>query len=70
MTAYLYVKTARCFHCGQEGVVSVPQEGYDLWKAGIHAQNALPFTPAEVREQLMTGTHPECWTEMFPEEED
>jgi hypothetical protein len=32
-------------------------------------QDAMPTTPAPIREQMMTGTHPECWDEMWKEED-
>lgn len=33
-------------------------------------QDALPERDADFRELVKTGTHPECWDTMFPEEED
>ena len=39
------------------------------WVTGRkHIQEALPEVPVPIREQMMTGTHPECWDEMFGED--
>ena len=39
-------------------------------KAEILAQQAFPELPTEIREQLISGTHPKCWDEMFSDEEE
>lgn len=33
---------------------------------GAHAQEAFPNMSIELREQIISGTHPKCWDEMFP----
>lgn len=33
-------------------------------------QDALPDRDADFRELVKTGTHPECWTSMFGDDED
>ena len=37
---------------------------------GPFIQDAWPESTAEQREQVISGTHPECWNEMFGEEDD
>jgi hypothetical protein len=60
----------KCFVCGNQSILDVPHEGFDLWDAGAFVQDAFPtLTPGE-REMLITGTHPECWDKMFAEEGD
>lgn len=64
------VKTKPCSLCGKESIVEVPKAGFDAYKAGAHVQNAFPHLHANVREMLISGTHPECWDKMFPPEDD
>ena len=35
------------------------------WQAGELIQNAMPNLDADSREQLISGTCPKCWDEMF-----
>jgi hypothetical protein len=32
-----------------------------VWADMQLIQNAMPTTPAPIREQIITGIHPECW---------
>jgi len=63
------VLTKTCMRCNKAGEVDVPEEGYAKWKAGAFIQDAMPEVPAPLREQLITGTHPACWEQMFAGEE-
>lgn len=59
-----------CVVCDQVNEVAVRTSQYAAWVAGALVQDVFPaFTPAE-REEVMTGTHPECWDELFDDEED
>lgn len=65
------ITTGPCYVCGKTGVVeNVPAEGYDQWKRGAFIQDALPTLTAGDREQLLTGTHSECFDKLFPPDED
>lgn len=65
-----------CLHCGKDGVIEVEMtdEQLDDFTHGSHnIQRIFPELSAEVREMLLTGTHPDCWNDMwsdFSEEED
>ena len=59
------VETKRCMHCGELGELQVSSDGLSLRAAGAYIQDAFPELSAPLREQLITGTHPECWDEMF-----
>jgi hypothetical protein len=59
------VETKRCIHCGETGVMAVGKEGIALRQAGESIQDCFPYLSAPEREQLISGTHPECWDEMF-----
>ena len=54
--------TPACVHCGHTGEIDVPEKEGEAYLSGIgHIQDAMPTTPAPIREQLMTGMHPKCW---------
>jgi hypothetical protein len=59
------VETKKCFHCGETGELRVSSEGLSLRNAGAYIQDAFPELSAPLREQMISGTHPECWDEMF-----
>jgi hypothetical protein len=71
-TTLITVTTRRCFHCGCEGEVTVTPEGLTAYNGGEYAQVAFPELDKDLREQIISGTHPKCWQEMFgaPEDED
>lgn len=71
MEKMLTIETIRCFVCGKGGIVyDVPESGYKKWKAGAFIQDALPMLSADLREQLLTGTHGRCFDRFFPPDED
>ena len=64
------VVTKECIHCGQTGTVMVDEEKYREFKQTPKhlrrlIQDIFPDTSRELREQLMTGVHPECYDDMF-----
>jgi hypothetical protein len=66
----------KCLHCGQPAFLVVSDEDaakITEWAergSSGHIQDELPFlTPAQ-RELLISGTHSECWEEMFAEEDE
>ncbi len=64
------VQTPVCFHCRRAGFVQVLESDLEKYRNGMHAQEAFPEMPKELREQLISGTHPACWEEMFKDDED
>lgn len=50
--------------------VVLPTEGLNRWLQGDLIQVALPGVSADDREFLVSGTSPEGWAKMFPEEGD
>lgn len=65
------VKT--CVVCGEIKSVHCSPEEFDAWLHGALIQVAMPNTPKEERELLVTGTCGECWKNMFdlgPEKEE
>jgi hypothetical protein len=64
-----------CIHCGKPATLMLPEEQamkVIAWaEKGSSAgfiQDELKFLDNAQREMLITGTHPKCWDEMFPEE--
>jgi hypothetical protein len=62
--------TPKCMHCGLSDTMSLPVAAVDSYKAGALIQEAFPFFSAEKREQVKTGIHPECWIDIFGDDED
>jgi hypothetical protein len=63
--ATVKVTTMECIVCRHGGVLEVPVEGWKRYRAGAFAQDAFGDKSAGWREQLITGTHPECWAKMM-----
>lgn len=61
------VECAPCRVCGEAETVTVPVDGYDRWVGGALVQNAFPDLHPDVRELLVSGTHPACWDLLFDE---
>ena len=61
----MVVATPRCFYCLDTGTMKVSSEGYLKRLSGAAIQEAYPDLTAGEREQMMTGTHPDCWNEAF-----
>jgi hypothetical protein len=57
----MIIETKRCPHCGATGQVNVREASVRLWSRGALVQEAFPELPADLREQILTGIHPECW---------
>ncbi len=58
-----------CHWCRRPASVGVDAVRYEAYLDGAFAQTAFPTLSAAEREILISGTHPACWEEMFPEEE-
>jgi hypothetical protein len=63
------LETRTCTWCGEAGTVELDADsyiGYAKWSLRqLTIQDAMPNIPMDIREQIMTGYHPECWTAMF-----
>ena len=55
----------RCLFCGIQSTLSVPMAGFQLRQNGAAVQVAFPEMPMEIREVIISGTHPECWEAEF-----
>lgn len=59
--------TKPCVHCGQTGLVEVSEKALRNYMNGMSASRAFTELDFDLREQVITGTHPECWDQMFGE---
>jgi hypothetical protein len=60
-----------CIHCNDETYFLMTQDQYDRWKVkGEFAQNVFPHIDMDVREWMISGTHPDCWKDLFGDEDD
>lgn len=50
--------------CSKEGFVEVSSEGYMARKRGALIQEAFFDLDKSLREQILSGTHPQCWESM------
>lgn len=64
-TTETIVISPRCIECGHESIVPVTTDEAAKLKAGVPTHEALPNHSREIREQVISGTHPECWEAMF-----
>ena len=73
MTTMIKIKTKRCIHCNETGIIEMPQVDFErgaaLHDARAYIQDAFPNLNATQREQIISGTHPKCWDEIFAEKE-
>lgn len=64
-TTKMVITTPRCPECSEAGILQIPADGWDAWQAGALIQDAFPELSADIREQLNTGYHPDCWETAF-----
>jgi hypothetical protein len=64
------VKTKQCIHCGDTGILDVEAQGLFYYNQGELIQNCFPSMSKGLREQLITGIHPQCFEDMVAEWEE
>ena len=60
----------RCFHCGDTSFIQLNISDLNRYQSGSYAQDAFPYLTAEQQEIIISGTHPECWNELFGKDEE
>ena len=58
-------RTSRCPYCGQHGSVLFNLDDLARRAAGDLIQVAFPELPEGLREQIVSGTHPDCYDALF-----
>lgn len=71
------ITTPPCMVCSQTSTLIITIEEWqrlsaidDNGRPRYLIQDALPERDSDFRELVMTGTHPECWSQIFPEGDD
>jgi hypothetical protein len=65
-----FTTTDPCMGCGvQVAVDQLDPAKVARWRAGEFVQDVFPDMSAAEREALVSGTHANCFEEMFPEDE-
>ena len=60
-----------CIHCRQENRIYVePKDYLDWFNKDRYVQDIWTTLSQQDREIIISGTHPECWNEMFPDEDE
>ena len=65
MTLYA---TRRCPVCHKTGSIMVDESELLQYLRGNYVRDSFKTMPVPLREQIITGTHPECWQAMFGQE--
>ena len=63
------IETKPCLHCKETGTVTIFTQELFYIRQGYHIQDAVKSLDKQEREQLISGIHGKCWTDMFGEEE-
>ena len=59
------IETKICLWCGNKGKVEILSRELFEIRQGALIQDAVKSLDKELREQLISGTHSNCWNEMF-----
>ena len=60
-----------CIHCRQENRIYVEPKDYLDWlNKDRYVQDIWTTLSQQDRELIISGTHSECWNEMFPDEDE
>jgi hypothetical protein len=66
-TDNIAVPTPTCFVCGNGGEVALTFDQFERLQGDGLMQDKLSEVSLDVREQLISGTHPACWDSIFGE---
>lgn len=67
--SYKTYVTKDCPSCKKHGTLTIWEDDYARYLNGANAQDAFPDLLAPIREQIISGTHPECWNEIFKDDD-
>lgn len=70
MLSYEIIFTRPCIYCGDTGMVTAKTEQVLKYIEGAHVQDAFPEMDVSLREQIISGIHPDCWNKLFPTHEE
>jgi hypothetical protein len=67
--SYKVYVTKDCPHCKKGGMLTIWEDDMARYLSGAYAQDAFSDLLAPIREQIISGTHPECWNEIFKDDD-
>jgi len=70
VSQYVKYTTKMCIVCKNMGVITLWADDVDRYLNGAMVQDAFPDLMAPAREQIVSGTHPECWNKLFEDDDD
>lgn len=59
-----------CVWCKGDSIITMDVANYVNYSQGTHAQHVWPNASAGDRETFISGTHSQCFDEMFPPDEE
>lgn len=65
----LYIETT-CPICHETHTIMVYTDDFYAWKHGKNAQDAFGYLSADNREMLISGICPDCWDDLFTDEDE
>jgi hypothetical protein len=61
----------KCIHCGEDNRIYVEPNAYLDWSTKARfVQHIWPTLSLDDREIIVSGTHPPCWAEMWPDDDE
>ena len=69
-TETVLIQTPTCTFCRKGGEVAITTEEQAALQSGQFIQQALANREPSFREQIISGTHSECWDAIFGGEEE
>lgn len=60
--------TRRCPVCFKTGTIMVDENELFSYLRGNYVRDAFKSLSVPLREQVISGVHPECWEQMFGQE--
>ena len=64
------IYTKKCVWCGKQGVVQVDEKELYNYLRGNPVQESFKSLTTGLREQIISGTHPECWDKYMDDDSD
>ncbi len=64
------VRINRCLYCGEENKIILDSQDLESWETGDFIQQAFSYLDSSKRELIQTGTHSECWDNMFESDDE
>ena len=59
-----------CMYCGKDDQYTIRYDKWIEWQEeGKYIQDVFPNIADSEREFMLSGTHPECWKQLFQETE-